>query len=430
MKKVFAIFLAFAMALSLAGCGGSGGSDSGTSTGSGTGDAAAEGAGSITYVTLGDTGMEQLKEAAAAFQEQTGVEVKLESWSYTDAYQKIITLAEGGNMPDAMYGFSGWTPEFKEAGYIACAEDYISEELYNDFSETARTVCNVDGKMWALPSYMSVRTILFNQDMLDAAGVESIPTTWEEFLEIAPKLYDPSNAKYAYSLVAGHAKNTVDCFLPILWAYGADVVNEDGTANGFNNPEGVAALQMYVDLAQYSVPDYGEATINEMQSNWTNQVAAACFHNAQGMAAMRDARQNFDWAVVADPLAGPGGEKYSLGIMDIDLMFATGNEEITGQWLEFWHQAQYQGKVFEIAGWVPNQASYYEENPAFTDPENIMVAPFAEYEPIAKFKPTLICWEEVQKYLADAVTKAVMGELTAQEAMELAGGQVDEALAG
>ena len=112
MKKVFAIFLAFAMALSLAGCGGSGGSDSGTSTGSGTGDAAAEGAGSITYVTLGDTGMEQLKEAAAAFQEQTGVEVKLESWSYTDAYQKIITLAEGGNMPDAMYGFSGWTPEF------------------------------------------------------------------------------------------------------------------------------------------------------------------------------------------------------------------------------------------------------------------------------------------------------------------------------
>ena len=52
------------------------------------------------------------------------------------------------------------------------------------------------------------------------------------------------------------------------------------------------------------------------------------------------------------------------------------------------------------------------------------------YEPIAKFKPTLICWEEVQKYLADAVTKAVMGELTAQEAMELAGGQVDEALAG
>ena len=197
----------------------------------------------------------------------------IEDWAYSDAYQKILTLAEGGNMPDAMYGFASWTREFKEAGYISCAEDYINPDLFNDFSEAARSVCTVDGKMWTMPSYMSVRTILFNQNMLDAAGV-SVPTTWDELLEIAPKLYDPENGQYAYSLVAGHAKNTLDCFLPILWAYGADVTNEDGTANGFANEEGIAALQMYVDLAQYAVPDYGEATINETQSNFTNQVAA------------------------------------------------------------------------------------------------------------------------------------------------------------
>ena len=83
---------------------------------------AAEGT-TITYVTLGDTGMDVLKEAAAAFYEETEIEVKLESWAYSDAYQKILTLAEGGNMPDAMYGFSSWIQEFKEAGYTVALDD-------------------------------------------------------------------------------------------------------------------------------------------------------------------------------------------------------------------------------------------------------------------------------------------------------------------
>ena len=97
----------------------------------------------ITYVTLGDTGMELLKEAAAEFKNETGIEVKLESWAYSDAYQKILTLAEGGNMPDAMYGFSSWTQQFKEAGYTVAIDSLISKELYDDFSPAALDVCKV-----------------------------------------------------------------------------------------------------------------------------------------------------------------------------------------------------------------------------------------------------------------------------------------------
>ena len=59
----------------------------------------------------------------------------------------------------------------------------------------------------------------------------------------------------------------------------------------------------------------------------------------------------------------------------------------------------------------------------------MMVAPFAAMESMAKFKPSITCWEEVQKAMADAVTKAVMGEISPAQAMELAGDQVDELLA-
>ena len=171
-RKTMSMILCAAMLAGLAGCSsGSFGSGSGTAapTGApeGTGapggeagtKAAQEGTGSITYVTLGDTGMELLKEAAAEFKAETGIEVKLESWAYSDAYQKILTLAEGGNMPDAMYGFSSWTQQFKEAGYTVAINDLISEELYNDFSEGALKVCSVGDELWAMPSYMSIRGI-------------------------------------------------------------------------------------------------------------------------------------------------------------------------------------------------------------------------------------------------------------------------------
>ena len=161
-KQMVSLVLAAAMAASLAGC--SSGKPAETKSDSGAATTvAAESSSSagesttITYVTLGDTGMELLKQAAEEFKAETGIEVKLESWAYSDAYQKILTLAEGNNMPDAMYGFSSWTQQFKEAGYTVAIDKLISEDLYNDFSEAALDVCKVGDELWAMPSYMSIR---------------------------------------------------------------------------------------------------------------------------------------------------------------------------------------------------------------------------------------------------------------------------------
>lgn len=384
---------------------------------------------SITYVTLGDTGLSNgyLQKAAEAFKEKTGVEVVFESWSYSDAYQKILTLAESGNFPDAMYGFSSWTELFMEAGWTVPINEYVSQEFIDDFSQAAIDVCSVDGNLWALPSYMSVRSVLINKNSLDAAGAE-VPETWEEFLAIAPKLQNEVTP-YAYTLVAGHPKNTLDCYLPFLWAYGGDVLSPDRKTVAFNTPEGVASLQMYVDIAKYAEPGYGENTINETQAAFTNQTAAAYIHNGQGLAALQAAGEDYSWAEILPPLKGPDGDAYSYGVMDVDLLFKTGNEEIAAQWLEFWHQAQYMGQVTKELGFVPNQKSIIEAIPDFTDPENALVAPFVEFEGMAKFKPSIICWEEIQKIMADHITNAVFGRETPAEAWAAAEKECNEVIA-
>ncbi|NCB70765.1 MAG: sugar ABC transporter substrate-binding protein [Clostridia bacterium] len=382
----------------------------------------------ITYVTLGDTGINLLKQCAAEFEAETGVKVNIESWAYSDAYQKILTAAAGNNMPDAMYGFSSWTVQFKEAGYTVSPETYVSKSLLEDFSAAAKDVCSVDGTLWALPSYMSVRSVLINKKSLDASGV-SEPKTWEEMLAIAPKLSGNGVTNYAYSLVAGHPKNTLDTFLPILWAYGSDVLSQDQKTVAFNTEAGVAALQMFVDLAKYSVPDFGEASINETQANFTSQNAAAYIHNGQGLADLKKRGLDYSWAKILQPIAGPSGDAYSYGVMDVDLMFATGNEDITGKFLEKWHQSKYMGEVINAAGWVPNQSSFVADIPAFSDVSNELVSPFVKMEPQARFKPSITCWEEIQKIMADSITKAVYGEMSAKAAFAKAEIECNEVLA-
>lgn len=382
----------------------------------------------ITYVTLGDTGLDLLKECAAEFEAETGVKVNIESWSYSDAYQKIITAAAGNNMPDSMYGFSSWIVQFKEAGYTVSPETVVSKSLIDDFSASSKSVCSVDGTLWALPSYMSVRSVLINKASFDKSGL-AVPTTWTELLKDAPALCGNGVTNYAYSLVAGHAKNTLDTFLPILWAYGADVLSSDQKTVAFNSEKGVAALQMFVDLAAYSVPDYGEATINDTQNNFTSQNAAAYIHNGQGLADLKSRGLDYSWAEIIEPLAGPDGDAYSYGVMDIDLIFKTGKEEVAGKFLEKWHQSKYQGEVINKAGFVPNQQSYVAEISAFSDPDNALVAPFVAMEGKAKFKPTITCWEEIQKIMADYITKAVFGQMSAGDAFAQAEKECNSVLA-
>ena len=381
----------------------------------------------ITYVNLGGTGKDLLAQAATDFEAKTGVKVNIQDWAYADAYQKIITLTGAKNPPDAMYGFSSWIQQFMKSGDSAPLDEYITPEFKADFMQSAVDVCSVDGKLWALPYYMSIRTLLINKDAFAAAKVEA-PKSYADLLAAAPKLTDAKNGKYATALIAGMPKNTLDVFLPFLWSFGADVLTPDQKKTAFNTPDGIAALQMYVDLSKYAVPDYGEADIYAMEKDFTSGAAAAIIHSAAPMKSLENEGKSSAFVEPLQPLEGKAGIRASLGVMDVNLVFKTGNEQAAADFLMFWQTKDRAAVVSENTGYIPNQNSWYER-PAFKDPANLLVAPFAEAGKYAKFKPSVTCWEELQKVMTDAIAKAIMGELSATDAFKLAAEQGDALLA-
>lgn len=70
----------------------------------------------------------------------------------------------------------------------------VSEETYNKMYEAFLAQSEVDGTVWAIPAPWSARAMYYNKDILDAAGVTEVPTTWDELKAAceAIKSYDDS----------------------------------------------------------------------------------------------------------------------------------------------------------------------------------------------------------------------------------------------
>ena len=112
--------------------------------------------------------------------------------------------------------------------------------------------------MYGIAPGINGMALFYNVDMLDAAGVKP-PTTWAEVKDVAAKLTGNGVYGIAFSAVATEEGSWQ--FEPWFWGAGADLTK-------LNSPEGVQALQFWVDLvnsgsASKSVVTWSQGDVND-----------------------------------------------------------------------------------------------------------------------------------------------------------------------
>src|SRR5690606_28991565 len=95
--------------------------------------------------------------------------------------------------------------------------------------------------VYGIPVTNGNMAMFYNKKLLAEAGVE-VPETWEEFVEAAKKLTDPSKNQYALTGNLAVEPPTVISYevFPFILQAGGKIL-EDGKAV-FNSPEGVEGL--------------------------------------------------------------------------------------------------------------------------------------------------------------------------------------------
>ena len=104
---------------------------------------------------------------------------------------------------------------------------------------------NCDEQTFGIPWYLTTTVTIYNQKLLDAAGIEP-PQTYQELAEVA-KTIKEKTGKYAFFIT--FVPNDSGDVLESLVKMGVDLVDESGKA-AFNTPEGIAAFQYWVDMYQ------------------------------------------------------------------------------------------------------------------------------------------------------------------------------------
>ena len=178
MKKLIALFLVFS-ALFMLSAGGN--SEAETAT---TGPVAIE-----LWSSLSGTKANVFDEQVARFnQSQTDVQVNvIHQGGYSILRQKVAAAANAGNMPDMIICDYLDVAYYAQLGLLKSLDDLLPQELINDYYDSMLSDLTYEGKLYAIPYNRSTQGFYVNNDVLKAAGIDRVASTWDEFLEDVTK---------------------------------------------------------------------------------------------------------------------------------------------------------------------------------------------------------------------------------------------------
>jgi multiple sugar transport system substrate-binding protein len=238
----------------------------------------------LTPIFEGVDGAAVLEEQLAAFRERyPDVTVKPDFTSYDKLNEKLTTSIASGQPYDVMLMGIGWVPPFAEKGVLAPLDEDAAE-LATRFYEPAVEAGIHEGAVYALPIMLDTRFGIYRKDFFAEAGLTEPPKNFEELREYGRILTqrDPSGALVR----AGMDILSLDlrqAFLTMLWANGGELFTPDGQV-AFNSPQGVEALQTMVDIIR---------TDRSEDIGFTQNKAATGVALVQGRAAMMIGHHNY-----------------------------------------------------------------------------------------------------------------------------------------
>ena len=226
----------------------------------------------ITVITYAGPESDILEKGLyTAFEEETGINVKVEVYDETTLREKMILDFEAGTGTYDVVRVQFWhIPEYISMGWLEPLNEYIATKPNPEWLDLTQIpgldALTHDGKIYALTDTLLSDVMIYRKDIFDAEGWK-VPTTVAEYLDILDKF---ENCKLAGKYTDmygtwGRGYSSFDAYGSIsgwLWAYGntfIDFVNGKPVAR-VNDAVNVQAMEDWVHMLKEHGPP-GQATI-------------------------------------------------------------------------------------------------------------------------------------------------------------------------
>ncbi len=350
--------------------------------------------------------------------ENPGITVEAVAYPYDGYRQALLTAYAGGVVPDLVRMDIIWVPEFAQLGALERLDDYEGFGELRDSVFPGPLATNFwEGSYYGLPLGTNTQVMLYN-----AEAVDSPPTTFEEFVAWAEASSDPASEVWSYAIPAAHAWY----LLPWIWSNGGAITDDAiTTASGYlNGPETVEAVEMLIGLYErgHLAPSLGGSGLG----SWEGLGARSYLATQDGPWAYPSISSQYeDLELAHAPFpAGPGGSVSIVGGEDVVMFADSANKEAAWKFVQFllspWAQI-----TMAPTGQIPVISA------ALEDPyivEHPYYGVYLEQLQTAKPRTPHPGYTRMEGFIQDAFTRVLLGEMNAQDALDLAASQVDELL--
>lgn len=383
-----------------------------------------------------------------------GIQVKPEYLPWDDVFQKaLIDSKSGVRTWDYVYVYNTWIPGLSAAKVIVPINDFMTSAAATaavepkDFITMTTAGLELDGKLWAMPMLaapymMAYRTDLFadpteKQAFRAKYGYPlTVPQTYKQLMDVAQFFTRKAGQKLAgqtltqdfYGVILANKSGgfMFHRFEHILVAFGADLIYDPKTMQPTaNSPQSIAAASYYVELHKYMQP--GTETM-------TGGAAERIMASGRGAIAM-DALDNMLSVLPVAKLSKIIG-KVGYAMLPTQLPSRPHANVGDANGLAIYALTQHRDAAFKLAtavlstagtkqimkeypALVPMRASVIRDPEVRTNYANVFNAmnTFLSGKPYTVFIPPLKEWIQAQDIYEQALSAAMSGQQSAQDAL-------------
>lgn len=368
-----------------------------------------------------------LDDLIADFEEQNPkIDVNLISPPTEQADQKLQQMLQSGTGVDVLevrditvgpWSTNGWLYDMKKDlkgwdGWQAMTENTVSAAE------------DSGGRTYYVPYGFYGLSLFYRTDLIEEAGFDKPPATWDELLEQASAVHDPGERRYGYAFRgAANANSNVTA---VVGAYVADKIDpanafkvKDGSTI-FAAPEAQDAVETYFRLYEQASPDSSVSWgYPEMVEGFSNGSTAFLLQDPEVIAAVRESQaiSEEQWST-APLLTGPSGKTVQpLATAGWGVADAGEHKAEAVKLVKFLSQGEASLTFTKENSLVPTQKSAAED-------EFYTSGPWATYVTMTEHpetylnvhQPRGVAWWTEWEQKADAdVQKVLLGKMTPKE---------------
>lgn len=358
-----------------------------------------------------------------------------------DNIVKLQASAQAGTLPQFYVAPYNYKYMLNSLGVVAPMTDLAQADedgqAYIDgFFDSFMRDSYLDGELISIPFARSSCIFYYNKDAFREVGLdpECPPTTWEQLVEYAQKLTSTDASgnvtRYGFGLCenAGHSQ----------WPYtiltaqnGGQINSDDGTHTFFDSPESIAAVEWWVDLhhTYKCVPDYLLA-FEDMPNMFIDGKLAMMQHTSGNLTNIYG-NADFEVGVALMPYtkiqtSSTGGQNF---FMTPDLS----EQERQGAWefIRYCTQPETQARWCAACGYIATVTDAFETETLKNYMQRVDGLQGAVDQLNAGAVTEIATYEcqQIWVLVNDYLQAAILGDMTAEEAMQELQGEADNILA-